>query len=134
MRERKKHYPRGRGPRPRGRLRVVQILRWADRHRTRTGRWPKSTDSAVVGTVGETWLNLDQALRKGLRSLRPGSSLARILARHRLTVEQILFWSDERHARTGSWPKSKDGVVRDARETWFGLDQALRKGLRSLSP
>ena len=51
----------------------------------------------------------------------------------RLSVEQILAWADEHHARTGRWPHYYSGVVRAApRETWTKLSQALREGRRGL--
>jgi len=50
-----------------------------------------------------------------------------------LTVEQILAWADAHRARSGAWPTAASGPVRDAPvETWTGIDQALRSGLRGL--
>jgi hypothetical protein len=50
-----------------------------------------------------------------------------------LTVERILAWCDDHHARTGSWPRRDSGPVAAAPgETWANLRQALDKGLRGL--
>jgi hypothetical protein len=64
-------------------LSVAAILDWARAHRRRTGRWPSAHAGPVAGTNGEIWLNIDQALRKGLRGFRGGSSLSKLL--HRAT-------------------------------------------------
>jgi hypothetical protein len=76
------------------------ILRWAQDHHRRTGAWPHENSGPVDGAPGEVWKNIDAALRQGTRSLRAGSSLARLLAARLgvrnpactppLTVEQIL--------------------------------------------
>jgi phage-related protein len=51
-----------------------------------------------------------------------------------LSVEQILVWADEHHARTGRWPNVNSGFVRDDVEgtRWKSLDNALRQGTRGL--
>lgn len=62
-------------------LSVAQIMSWADSHRARTGRWPSCTDGQVHGAPGETWVNVNQALTKGLRGLPGGDTLLRLLRR-----------------------------------------------------
>jgi hypothetical protein len=50
-----------------------------------------------------------------------------------LTIEQVLGWADDHHARTGSWPKKTSGPVSSTgRETWCGIDIALKRGGRGL--
>jgi len=100
-------------------LTIAHILRWADAFRKSTGNWPhhKSKPRIIPGSNGETWLEVDCALRAGTRGLPGGSSLPRVLAKYRkvrnsrdlplLTVPQILAWADAFHARTGEWPKQK---------------------------
>ena len=128
-------------PRP---LTEQQILHWADTHRKRTGDWP-SADSGLVNDVpGETWFNVSQALRLGLRGLPGGSSLAQLLAEQRgvrnkkglpsLTVEQILQWADSYHARTGCWPGQDSGLVEDAPgENWANINTSLVQGRRGFT-
>lgn len=67
------------------RLTVRQILVWADAHFGRYDQWPKCRclEQTIEDSSGERWFNIDQALRKGLRGLPNGSSLARLLAHHR---------------------------------------------------
>jgi hypothetical protein len=83
------------------------------------------------------------ALRKGLRGLPGGSSLAQLLAAKcgarnlqaapTLTVEQILTWADEHHARTGTWPNVLSGTIPGSGgEKWKSLNRALNLGLRGL--
>jgi hypothetical protein len=126
------------------RLRITHILDWADRHRRRSGRWPVHGSGPVTGAPGETWANIDAALRVGNRGLPGGSSLARLLAKHRhvpnrlekkprLTRTQILLWADRHRRRTGSWPTKVSGVItRSGGESWIGIDEALLHGRRGL--
>jgi hypothetical protein len=91
----------------------------------------------------ETWFKVDKALNRGQRGLSGHSSLAKLLAEHKgvrnhmdlppLTAKQILVWADAHHARTGNWPKSTSGSITDAQgETWSGVGQLLKIGLRGL--
>jgi hypothetical protein len=122
-------------------LSTEQILAWADAHHTRTGEWPTSRSGALP--EGETWAAVDDALRRGMRGLPGGSSVARVLAAERgarnpkavppLTPEQILAWADAHHTRTGRWPSSTSGpVVGAPGETWGAVNVALETGLRGL--
>jgi len=62
------------------RLTKRQIRGWAQAHQQQTGRAPTSTSGPIADAPGETWSAVDQALRKGLRGLPVGSSLAKLLA------------------------------------------------------
>ena len=125
-------------------LHIGQILEWADAHRARTGQWPRQDSGQVWETADEKWLNIDNCLRLGFRGLRPGGSLARLLAKHRgrrnrkalpkYTIIQLLNWADAHHRRTGNWPHNKNGHIAGANgETWLAVDMALRNGLRGLN-
>jgi hypothetical protein len=129
---------------PRLELSEPQILTWADAHHARTGQWPHMDSGLVRDELGENWRKADTALRYGLRGLGGGSSLARLLAQHRgvrnlrelppLSPQHILAWSDAYHRRTGRWPTSESGPVAEAPgQTWRGVDQALRVGVRGLA-
>jgi hypothetical protein len=124
-------------------LTYTHILQWADRHHAETGQWPKNTSGMIQHTRGEKWVNVDRAMRMGLRGLPGGSSLAQLLAARRgirnqsslpeLTVEQILEWADSYHARTGEWPKERSGAIVEAPgETWKRVEGSLRAGHRGL--
>jgi hypothetical protein len=132
-----------RNPKDLPRLTRRRILAWADAYRALTGAWPTRNSGPVAEAPGETWSGLDTALRDGLRGLKGGSSLARLLARHRgvpnpqalarLTIAVILAWADAHRALTGQWPTMASGPVRGVDgETWHALDSALRQGLRGL--
>jgi ribosomal protein S13 len=125
-------------------LTISQILQWADAHHERTGVWPKQKTGTVQGTLEEKWINIDQALSKGLRGLPKGSSLAQLLAKERsvryakslnaLTSEQILQWADAHQKQTGEWPNANSGDVTAAPgEKWVNIDTALRQGRRGLA-
>jgi hypothetical protein len=127
------------------RLTRAQILHWADAHHRRTGDWPNRNSGPIPEAPGERWSAVDVALSEGLRGLRGGSSVARLLARYRgvrnpkglppLTHAQILAWADAHHKRTGRWPTTHTGPVHGARgETWVCIDGALRRGTRGLPP
>jgi len=118
-------------------------LRWAKRHRRRTGRWPNEACGAVADAPGETWHRIDRSLRAGVRGLPGGSSLAQLLAQHcgvrnirRLpayTVKQILRWADAHHRRTGQWPQAHMGPIPEAPgETWRAVHAALNRGQRGM--
>jgi hypothetical protein len=65
------------------RLSDSQILEWARAHRRRTDQWPSVNSGPILDAEGEIWANIDQALRKGLRGLPGGSSVARLLTSFR---------------------------------------------------
>ncbi len=67
----------------RPKLTVPQILAWADAHYRRTGDWPRHISGPIADAPGETWGAVDTALQSGLRGLPGGSSLYRVLVRHR---------------------------------------------------
>ena len=124
-------------------LTVGQILELADDHFESLGQWPNRDSGAVIGVEGETWRNLDAALKHGGRGLPRGSSLARLLAKHRsvpnrlalpnLSVEQILAWAKAHYERTNQWPIVKSGPVVDMpEEKWNNIDAALSRGVRGL--
>ena len=65
------------------RLTVRQILARADAHHGRTGQWPQARSGPIAEAAGESWDGVNQALRKGLRGLPGGDTLARLLHQHR---------------------------------------------------
>ncbi len=74
---------RGRPYRRKGQdLSIRDILRWADAHHLRTGRWPSQGSGPVRGARGERWGNIQSSLYKGARGLPGGSSLAKLLDKH----------------------------------------------------
>lgn len=136
-----------RGARNRGDLpkfSPARILAWADEHHRRTGIWPSDGTGTVAEAPSETWAIIDRALRNGLRGLRGGSSLARLLKQKRgvkpmhrrlppLSIEGILAWADAHYRRSGQWPKQSSGKLPEAPgESWLKIDNALRHGKRGL--
>ncbi len=123
---------------------VEGILAWADAWWARTGLWPHSTSGPIPESPGDTWKTVDKALRQGLRCLRGGSSLARLLAERRgyrnmralppLTEDLILAWADAHRAATGRWPDLHSGAIAAAPgESWWTVNHALTRGLRGLA-
>lgn len=121
-----------------------KILEWADDHHQRTGRWPTQNSGHVRCAPGESWQAINLALAKGNRGLPGGSSLARLLSKHRgkknhqrlprLTEAVILGWAKEHFSRTGQWPNANSGAVSGVTgQTWRGVSLALYKGGRGLS-
>jgi hypothetical protein len=65
------------------RLTLKQIRAWARAHRDRTGKWPSDVSGPIAEAPGETWKAVQMALVLGLRGLKGGLSLARLLGRGR---------------------------------------------------
>ena len=59
------------------------ILGWADQHFAQHGRYPGALTGPVTGHPGETWANIDAALRLGYRGLSGKDTLASLLYRER---------------------------------------------------
>ena len=127
----------------RPKLTITQVLDWCDRHHRRTGMWPNEESGVIVEAPDHNWKGVSGALRRGLRGLPGGSSLARLLANRRgvrnekalpgLSVKTIWAWAVSYHCRTGNWPNSRSGPVFGTRwEKWSGVDAALRQGKRGL--
>jgi len=125
-------------------LSVQEILRWADAHHARHGKWPNKKSGNIPEAPGETWEGVRAALKEGLRGLPKGTSVVRLLQKHRnirnpsdlpnVTEAQILRWADSFHERKGRSPTSNSGEVADAPgETWRSINYALKKNKRGLS-
>jgi hypothetical protein len=68
---------------PRPRLTVEQVLAWSEAHRAATGQLPNCATGAIPGAPGETWSNIDKALREGHRGLPSGMTLRELLVGRR---------------------------------------------------
>ena len=124
-------------------LTVEQILRWADRHRRKTGEWPIAESGEIAGVKNEKWANVQAALSAGGRGLPGGDSLSRFLERERgvchrlnkprLTTKQILAWADAQFESSGKWPTVHDPLDPAPGESWNAINAALERGSRSLN-
>lgn len=122
-------------------LTVDQILMWADTYKSLTGQWPTVRSGRILDT-DERWVRVNNALQQGQRGLKPGSSLARLLHKHRevrnkkalppLTVAQVLRWADAHRNSHGSWPTKHAGKVSNTQENWSAVITAANEGLRGL--
>jgi hypothetical protein len=125
---------------------IYEILKWADAHCRRTGRWPIANSGPIHEAPWDDWRTVDDALRQGYRGCRPGGSLAKLLYKYRgkrpqseverrprVSVTEVLAWADKFHRRTGIWPTRHSGRVGNRHnDTWSGLDHALQRGTRGL--
>ena len=130
------------GKPPRGKpLTISVVLAWADDYREKNGKWPTKASGRITGT-NETWLAVDTALHKGLRSLPKAGTLAQVLAAHRgaenrlaleaLTVTRIKQLIRSFYKIHGEWPTPTSGRVHDTLSlTWAQINRALSQGLRS---
>jgi len=98
-----------------------QILDWAEAHFKVHGHWPHSRSGSIAGVPGETWKNVDLALRTGVRGLTGGLSLPRLLRAAKgvrfssigrqsgppFSMAKILAWADAYFKKRGVWPHSK---------------------------
>lgn len=122
-------------------LTTEKILAWADAHYERLGKHPTIASGSVPGTE-ENWQAINAALREGLRGLPGGQSLAQILQEYRgrpnknalppLTEAQIVKWAKQHKKKAGAYPTTQSGRIEGTRETWRGIDSALRKSQRDL--
>jgi hypothetical protein len=120
---------------------VKQILRWADSYFTAHKAWPTRDSGGIPGTQ-DTWQRVDSALQEGIRGLSGGSSLRKVLQRHRgvrnkknlagLTLSEILSAADRYHRKTGEWPTRRSQNTAGAPDSWQAIDGALAGGLRGL--
>lgn len=122
-------------------LTVEQILSWADHHFHSTGTWPHIKSGLIPDTKEESWMTVDSALKRGVRGLPAGSSLAELLVNRRgvrktyylpdFTPAHVLAWADAFHERTGRWPGCRSGRIPEApAETWQAVEAALSLGGR----
>jgi hypothetical protein len=122
---------------------IDQLLRWADAHFERTGKFPTHLSGPIADAPGETWHAVHDALTRGQRGLAGGSSLARLLAEHRghrntqdlpdHSIARIVAWADAHRARTGAWPNRHSGPIVDAPgENWHAVNAMLHQGGRGL--
>jgi hypothetical protein len=127
---------------PAPKLKVEQVLAWADAYHEATGNWPTRGSGPIAGT-DEVWSNVCDALKRGHRGLPRSGSLAELLSRERqarsraapppLTVEQVLAWADAHHAAHGRWPTTMSGRVPGVpEESWGGIGAAVVLGRRGL--
>jgi hypothetical protein len=119
------------------------ILQWLDAQHAAIGVWARKDSGPVMGQPGETWANVDAALRCGLRGLPGGSSLARLLAEYRgvvnpadrppLTEDLIAGRVVEHHHAKGTYPTRASGPIAGSDgDTWLAIDAALHRGTRGL--
>lgn len=124
-------------------LGVSQVRSWIVRWHKRTGAFPMKKDGAIPGSGGETWSAIETALLQGKRGLPQAGSLADFLVREfstrnkkrlpHLDESKVKDWIQTWHARTGRYPRSKDGVIpKSGGETWSAINNALRRGSRGL--
>ncbi len=126
-------------------LTEAQILSWADAHHDRTGQWPTRKPGEIPEAPNEDWMRVNTALIAGARSLPGGSSLARLLAKHRgvknrkgaapLKVDKVLKWADVYFKRHSKWPTHISGPVEGGPpgETWGAIDAAFKASRRGLA-
>lgn len=120
---------------------IKQILRWADSYFTANNAWP-TRDSGTIPGIQDTWQRVDSALLEGIRGLRGGSSLRKVLQRYRrvrnkknlprLTLSEILSAADRYHRKRGEWPTRLSQNKAGAPDSWKAIDGALAGGLRGL--
>lgn len=124
------------------------ILKWADAHFERTGRWPAVRQShlpqyPVPESPGDNWRLINVAMHHGHRGYKGPPSLRALLSKERgekyrhwlapLSVKQIIQWAENHRTRTGSWPNYKSGVVSEApSSTWSMINESLVYGKRGL--
>lgn len=130
-------------------LTVDQVLHWIDDYRLYAGEFPEARGvEMILGANGETWKDIDRALREGQRGLPSGSeacTLAEFIRRHRLSEDKpkrenpvlanlnkdaIVAWAREFDRAFGRLPRATDGAIPGTDETWAGINAAMSDGTR----
>lgn len=123
------------------RLTEKQIIQWAKLHRKNHKEYPDNQSGSVeaADADGETWANIDFALRFAQRGLEGHRSLAEFLyhyetRNHTLSPELILSWADDYCTLYGSYPKaSAQGIIPGSDgKTWRDIDKAIQNGTHGL--
>ncbi len=120
-------------------IRVEEILAWADAHRAAHRTLP-TREAGEIPQSGDTWSAINRCLQYGFRGLPGGSTLIRLLKKHRglpigrrlpeLSEEQVLAWADAYFAAQGKWPTENSGPIPGTKETWSAVAAAMRAGYR----
>lgn len=130
-------------------LTVEKVLSWIDEYRLYAGEYPDTEGTEMIlGASGETWKDIDRALREGQRGLPSGQetcTLAEFIKRHRLAKDKpkgtkpvlsnlnqsaIIAWAREFERATGRLPRVTDGTIPGTTETWAGINAAMSDGTR----
>lgn len=121
------------------------IVLLARTHLRITGSRPtKRSGHVMFGDPEDTWSGYDQSLRRGLRGLPGGTSLANLIenelglinhiGKPNLTHDKITELATAHFESTGRWPNTRSGSVNLGHpgDTWNGYCCALRFGARGL--
>jgi hypothetical protein len=117
-------------------LSASQVLKWADAHHSRAGKWPDQRSGPIQESAGETWATIHSALNNGRRGLRQKQTLLQFLAKHRhirvrtrvtANDDQIIRWAKLHYRRTSTWPTDNCGRVHGQPFTWSAVGQSLRR-------
>lgn len=130
---------------PKPKLSISLVCSWIQIYHQLTGSWPSQLSGKVHDVEGESWRQIDQALRLGHRGLPGGTSLPQIIearfnvrprqarTRPQLSISTILFWAQDHWLKTGNWPIVESGpILGKLDENWRRIDSALKYGLRGL--
>lgn len=118
-----------------GKLSMELIKTWADAFFAKNGYYPLTRSGPVDEAPGETWRNIEAAMRKGNRGL-PKGSLTEFLRgkKYDLTIQQIKEWILIYEARFGKFPVVNNSVPLPEmkNDTWIILSRSLIMGNRGL--
>jgi hypothetical protein len=65
-----------------GRLRVSEVLAWADAHHRQKGEWPNQFSGPGTAGLPLNWAAVNESLKHGRRGLPGGTTLFRFLVKH----------------------------------------------------
>ena len=123
-----------------------KIIKLVKAYQRKEGKLPTAQSGEIPGTNGETWNNINHALRgdyrkgkRGRRGLKGGSSLAKFLIKYGfkeekldLTVKKIIKWAKAYQRKEGKLPTAQSGEIPGTNETWRRINAALVNGHRGL--
>ena len=119
------------------------IIEKAKEYKKKHEKWPSDSSGEIEGTI-EKWKNIDAALSNGDRGLSEGSSIHKLLVKHKLKIKKkqnlteaiIIKWAKAHKKKHGNWPTQNSGDIKGTEDTWRGVQSALQiagRGLKNKS-
>jgi hypothetical protein len=121
------------------------ILRWAEDHKSVTGKRPQKGSGPIPGT-NESWARVIGSVQKGHRGLESCSFseflISKCGARRSdfkksgadLKRNWIRAQARSHRVATGHWPTMRSGAIPGSNESWNRVHDALYRGGRGLGP
>lgn len=118
------------------------LIRWIKEYKkNHSNKYPTCKNKNYIKGTDEKWVNIDSALRIGLRGFPGCSSLTKFIednfADYRnqknlphIGEKKLKEWCDRWYKEHDKYPQCTSGEIWDTGETWSGIRHALKYGTR----